>query len=74
MTEHTKELSYWEADPEGKLEKWLLLMIVDKFASVRTDGDRQSHVSRIACIAVYVTISLPMSFEPIACKARATSW
>jgi len=41
LTEHTKELSYWEADPEGKLEKWLLLMIVDKFASVRTDGDRQ---------------------------------
>ena len=37
LTEHTKELSYWETDPEGKLEKRLLLMIVDEFASVRTD-------------------------------------
>ena len=37
LTEHTEELSYREADPEGQLEKWLLIMVVDKFASVRTN-------------------------------------
>ena len=37
LTEHAKELSCGETDPEGQLEKWLLFMAVDEFASVRTD-------------------------------------
>ena len=51
LAEHVKELFDRETDPEGQLEKWLLVMIIDEFTSVRTDGDRQRHVSRGTTVA-----------------------
>ena len=73
LTEHTKELSYWEADSERKLEKWLLLIIVDKFASVRTDGDRQSHVSRIACCLCHYKFACELQANCLQ-SARNQTW
>ena len=45
LAEHVKELFDREANPEGQFKQRLLVMIIDEFTSVRTDGDRQRHVS-----------------------------
>ena len=70
--ERAKELFDRETDPEGQLEKWLLFMIIDEFASVRTDENRQSHVSNRTSDPVYFATTWPISFEPMACNVRTT--
>ena len=45
LAEHVKKLFDREANPKGQFEQRLLVMIIDEFTSVRTDGDRQRHVS-----------------------------